>query len=238
MTFEAMMRESAMERAQNVRARADRPSQRRGAQQQGARAAMRAHASITLTRAKDAPADAPDAPADGELDAPALLSFHGVASAYEAPYEMWDMFGPYNEVVSPGAGARSMARSDLDVPFVLGHDQLRRMARTTNGTLTLTETDEGLIVDAPALDPSDADVAYIAPKLRAGLVDEMSFAFRIVRGLWSPDYSEYRIEEYDIHRGDVAIVGYGANPTTSGALRSQRNDSARARALLSLAIAR
>ncbi len=246
MSFEAMMRAAAAERAQNVRARADRPSQRRGAQTLGTRAAMRARAQITLTRAKTkaedalAPDDAPDdaIEEDAAPESSALLDFHGVASAYEAPYEMWDMFGPYNEVVSAGAGARSMARSDLDVPFVLGHDQLRRMARTLNGTLTLTETDEGLIVDAPALDPTDVDVAYIAPKLRAGLIDEMSFAFRIVRGMWSPDYTEYRIEEYDIHRGDVAIVGYGANPTTSGALRSQRNDNARARALLSLAIAR
>jgi hypothetical protein len=28
---------------------------------------------------------------------------------------------------------------------------------------------------------------------------------------------EYHINEVDIHRGDVAIVGYGANPHTAGA---------------------
>jgi hypothetical protein len=32
----------------------------------------------------------------------------------------------------------------------------------------------------------------------------MSFAFRIKEGRWSPDYSEYRINEYDIDRGDVS----------------------------------
>jgi phage head maturation protease len=63
-------------------------------------------------------------------------------------------------------------------------------------------------------------VAYIAPKIRAGLIDEMSFMFRIVRGQWSPDYMEYRIDEVDIDRGDVSIVGYGANPATSAELRS------------------
>ncbi len=80
-------------------------------------------------------------------------------------------------------------------------------------------TEEGLDVRAPGLDPHDVDVAYIAPKIRAGLVDEMSFMFRIDAGQWSPDYMEFRIERVDLHRGDVAIVGYGANPYTSSALR-------------------
>jgi len=135
---------------------------------------------------------------------------------------MWDMFGPYTEQVSTGAGAESLARDDLDVPLVLAHDSLRRIARTTNGTLALSETDDGLLVDAPRLDRTDGDVAYILPKLESGLVDEMSFRFRIEAGSWSPDWSTYAIEKYDIHRGDVAIVGYGANPHTQGAgMRSQ-----------------
>jgi phage head maturation protease len=70
------------------------------------------------------------------------------------------------------------------------------------------------------LDPADVDVAYIVPKLRAGLIDEMSFAFRIDSGQWSPDYDEFRINKVDMHRGDVAIVGFGANPYTSGGMRS------------------
>jgi hypothetical protein len=80
-------------------------------------------------------------------------------------------------------------------------------------------------------------VAYIAPKLRSGLIDEMSFAFRIESGQWSPDYTEYRINRYDIHRGDVAIVGYGANPYTAASLRTAAAPSARARALLEIALA-
>ena len=146
--------------------------------------------------------------------------FTGIATAYERAYTMHDTFGEYNEIVSAGAGAISLARADLDVPLVIGHDQIRRIARTTNGTLLLTETAIGLIVDAPDLDPDDEDVKYIAPKLRAGLIDEMSFAFRIVRGVWSPDFTEYRISEYDLHRGDVSIVGYGANPYTTASTRS------------------
>lgn len=216
---------AAAERAQHVRQRADRPSQRRCAEQTGSRATVRAALSGVQVR---------------ETGDGGTLEFLGHASVYEQAYEMWDMFGPYTEIVSEGAGTDSLARADLDVPLVLGHDQLRRMARTTTGTLILSEDATGLSVRAPALDPNDYDVAYIAPKLRSGLVDEMSFAFRIESGQWSPDYTEYRINRYDIHRGDVAIVGYGANPYTGASVRQPAAAPAnsRARALLELAIAR
>ncbi|MBN0043115.1 HK97 family phage prohead protease [Streptomyces actuosus] len=214
---------AAAERAQHVRQRADRPSQRRCAEQLGARATVRA--ALSGVQVRDS--------GDG-----GTLEFRGHASVYEQGYEMWDYFGPYTEIVSEGAGADSLARAKLDVPLVLGHDQLRRLARTTTGTLLLAEDANGLFVHAPALDPADHDVSYIAPKLRSGLIDEMSFAFRIESGQWSPDYTEYRINRYDIHRGDVAIVGYGANPYTGAALRQPAAAPAtRARALLELGIA-
>lgn len=204
---------AAEARAAAVAAPTDRPSQRRCAEEPSSRAAALVRAERIELREADG---------DG-----GLLHFVGFASVYNRGYEMWDMFGPYMEDVASGAGAASLARDDLDVPLVLAHDSLRRIARTTNGTLILDERTEdgkeGLYVDAPALDPSDRDVNYIAPKLRSGLVDEMSFRFRITAGSWSPDYESYEIKEYDIHRGDAAIVGYGANPHTQGAgLRGQQ----------------
>ena len=204
------MSEAAVARAASVRAAADRPAQRRSAE--GAlsfRAAFPAR--VELRKASE--------------DADAGLQFAGVASVTEHAYEMWDMFGPYSEIVSAGAFADSLARADLDVPLVLGHDQLRRIARTTTGTLALSESDEGLDVRAD-LDAEDVDVAYIVPKLRAGLIDEMSFAFRITSGQWSPDYSEFRINGAEIHRGDVAIVGFGANPATFGGVGSRDSSAA------------
>ena len=198
---------AAEARSASVRESADRPSQRRCAEEPAASPLVRAQASGVQVRAASE--------GDG-------AHFSGFASVYNRGYEMWDMFGPYTEQVSTGAGAESLARDDLDVPLVLAHDGLRRIARTTNGTLALSETDDGLLVDAPRLDRTDGDVAYILPKLESGLVDEMSFRFRIEAGSWSPDWSTYAIEKYDIHRGDVAIVGYGANPHTQGAgMRSQ-----------------
>src|SRR4030095_7195825 len=102
------------------------------------------------------------------------LQFYGMASVYERGYEMYDFFGPYTEVVSAGAASDSLARADLDVPLVLQHQDLRRIARTTNGSLILSETDDRMHVHAPELDPTDLDVQYIVPKLRSGLIDEMS----------------------------------------------------------------
>ena len=210
--------------AGGVRQLSHRPSQRRCASDaEAARNVVRMPATMTLRAAESSD----------------LLAFHGIASATERDYEMWDMFGPYNEVIDPGAFDETLNRSDLDVPLVLSHDQLRRIARTTTGTLRLSMADDGLAVDAD-LDRRDLDVAYIEPKLRAGLIDEMSFAFRIENGQWSPDYSLFRITKVDIHRGDVAIVGWGANPYTSAELRQAAPAAGyrdRVLALLDLAIA-
>lgn len=215
--------EIAAARAAAVAQRSHRPQQRRAAGHPAATTVPHvAFRSSMLLR---------DEPA---VEGTSLLRFEGYATVYESPYEMYDMFGPYFEVVTAGAASESLNRADLDVPLVLGHDQMRRIARTTNGSLTLAEDERGLRVTAD-LDPDDPDVAYVAPKLRAGLIDEMSFAFRITSGVWSPDYSEYRIDRFDIHRGDVAIVGFGANPATESGLRSV--DVSRLRLRLAVAAA-
>lgn len=203
--------EAAVARSGGVRAPADRPSQRRSAEEMPGVAWVRATVTgLQLVRAA------------GDEN---ILTFDGYASVTETPYTMYDFFGPYTEIVSAGAFDDTLNRADLDVPLVIAHDQTRRIARTVNGTLTLSVDDTGLRVQAN-LDANDQDVAYIAPKLQANaetgraLIDEMSFAFRIDAGHWSPDYEEYRIDKVDIHRGDVAIVGWGANPHTSGGLRA------------------
>lgn len=199
---------AAMTRRDQVRARADRPAQRRCAPDREARGVLVAKTDMRLT------------PLASLLDDPgAGWEFRGVASAYERQYPMWDTFGEYVEVVTAGAGEKSLRRSDLDVPLVLDHSSLRRIARTTNGSLILSESDSGLEVFAPELDASDVDVAYIVPKILAKLVDEMSFKFMIEAGQWSSDFTEYRIAAYELHRGDVTIIGYGANPATTVALR-------------------
>jgi hypothetical protein len=42
----------------------------------------------------------------------------------------------------------------------------------------------------------------------------------VVRQEWNEDYTERRLLEVSIHRGDVSVVNYGANPATSATLRA------------------
>jgi len=195
--------QAAEARAASTRTPGDRPSARRGAAAADAPALVR----MPLTKVEFRAAG------EGSNE----LTFDGIACAYERSYEMWDMWGPYTEVVSAGAGATTLSRSP-DVAFLLNHRGMT-LARTKSGTLTLSEEDEGLRSIA-SLDARITDVRNIQIAVERGDLDEMSFAFRITRGKWSPDYSEYRIEEYDLDRGDVSVVNFGANPHTSAALRS------------------
>jgi HK97 family phage prohead protease len=142
----------------------------------------------------------------------------GQATVYEQSYEMWDAFGPYKEVMSAGAGAESLKASP-DVAFLTNHRGVT-MARTTNGSLELREDATALNVEA-WLNPQRQDVKDLVIAIEDRNVTEMSFAFMIDDGTWSPDFTEYRINRYDINRGDVSAVNYGANPYTSVAARAR-----------------
>lgn len=235
---EDLIERAAAARRDGMAARRDRPRERRSGESWQGRSHWTSHRTQGFRSALSV--------REGASPAGPTIDFVGVATAYSAPYEMFDFWGPYTEVVDPGAGAVSLARADLLTPLVIQHDQSRRIAATwvtdMHGQLNLSETDQGLQVDAPNLDPSDVDVAAVVPKLRSGLVNEMSFAFRIDIGLWSPDFMQFNIQQYDIHRGDVAIVGFGANPATSADLRAgvwdAREASRRQRILLDIELSR
>lgn len=210
------LREAAAKRSTLYRARADRPQQRTSAVTHAGRAA----ASFATEFRFDGMTP------DGGAWTAGELNFVGMASSTNSPYEMWDAAGPYEEVVERGAFATSLALGrNLDVPLVIEHDAIRRIARTTiaagqPGHLSLSETDKGLVC-AALLDPADVDVQYILPKLRSGLLSEMSFRFTIDSGEWSADYSRFTIKSANLQRGDVSLVGWGANPNTSAALREK-----------------
>jgi hypothetical protein len=51
-------------------------------------------------------------------------------------------------------------------------------------------------------------------------VTEQSFMFQINDGEWNDDFTQFRINEVDMDRGDVGPVTYGANPYTLIASRA------------------
>lgn len=229
--FERSLAEAAEARRSIYRARKDRPQQRCVSPVGGKfTAAFRMASEVRFMTGGDVnPASGmvptggawvndPSSPTDVDS-----IFFVGLASSTNSPYEMYDSAGPYTELVAPGAFQQTLSLGDkLDVPLVIEHDPIRRLARTTipagqPGNLQLAETDIGLVMRAQ-MDPRDPDVAYIVPKLQSGLISEASFRFQVTSGEWSPDYSQYVIHAADLQRGDVSIVAYGANPNTLAAL--------------------
>lgn len=151
------------------------------------------------------------APTDG-----GPTTVQGYASVVDEPFQMWDWAGDYNEVVRPGAFAKTLGETP-QVQLLLNHGGLS-MAYTKAGSLRLAEDSTGLHIEAD-VNPLRGDVRDLLAALEDGDVDEMSFAFRVTRQVWSPDWTQRDILEVDLHRGDVSVVNFGANPATSVSMR-------------------
>ncbi|TCO64946.1 HK97 family phage prohead protease [Actinocrispum wychmicini] len=140
------------------------------------------------------------------------VKLDGYASVTEQVYEMWDWLGPYGEIVRLGAFTKTLSENPA-TQLLLNHGGLS-MAYTRAGTLRLAEDSTGLHMTAE-VNTARTDVRDMVTAIEDGNVDEMSFAFRVLRQQWSPDYDQRDILEVDIHRGDVSVVNFGANPATS-----------------------
>ena len=140
-------------------------------------------------------------------------TFEGIASSTSSPYDM----GSYTEVIKPGAFAKTLA-SNPDVQLLIDHSGLP-LARTSNGSLTLSETGRGLEFRA-TVPISDSVAGQIAEKVKSGLIGECSFAFKVTDQDWLADHTVREIRAVDLHRGDVSICARGANPNTSVTARS------------------
>lgn len=151
-------------------------------------------------------------------------ALEGYASVYDEPYKMWDWLGEYDEVVRGGAGSKTLSENP-DVVLVLNHAGMP-LSRTKAGSLELSEDSTGLLMRSPDLNGDREIVRAVIQAVDEEILDEMSFRFRVMRQLWSPDWEQRDILEYNIHRGDVSVVTYGANPATSveSALRAQDLD--------------
>src|SRR6266705_3998074 len=135
----------------------------------------------------------------------------GYASMTEKPYEMWDFFGPYEEVVSKTAFDETLA-ADPMVIYRFNHGGTS-MANTRNKRLELWADSLGL-GDRAWLNPQREDVKLLIHAIDDQDVTEQSFMFMIEDGSWNDEYTEFRIDKVNLDRGDVGPVTYGANPTT------------------------
>jgi HK97 family phage prohead protease len=143
-----------------------------------------------------------------------------ILQGYAATFTPYDAFGGperggWVETLARNAFDQTL-RADPDVQLLLNHEGLP-LARTKSGTLKLDVDAHGLRILA-RLDPTDPDVQGLAPKMRRGDIDEMSFAFRVKDQVWDDNYTNRTITEVSLHKGDVSVVNYGMNPGTRAVL--------------------
>lgn len=142
-------------------------------------------------------------------DSGAAPVIEGYATVYDHAYDIAG--GPpygFSETIARGATAKSA--KEADVRFLFDHEGLP-LARTKSGTLTLTSDDTGLLVRAE-LDPESHLARDVISAMTRGDVDEMSFAFEVLRQEWNEDYTERTIREVKLY--DVSVVTFPANPAT------------------------
>lgn len=107
-----------------------------------------------------------------------------------------------------------------DVPLKYNHtDAVPILARTRNGSLSLSVDDKGLKIRAKLLDTQDAKDMY--KRVQEGLIDKMSFAFTTKEQEWSDATDPYTrtIKRFE-KIWDVSVVDIPAYDGTSVYARS------------------
>lgn len=154
----------------------------------------------------------------GELrrDADGNPVLDGYATVYEYPYPVAG--GPpygWIETIAEGACTKSVRERD-DVRLLINHEGIP-LGRTRSKTLELESDTTGLRC-ASTLDGKSPLVCTLASAMDRDDMDEMSFAFRVIRQEWNSDYTERRILE--VMLADVSVVTYPANPAALAQLRA------------------
>lgn len=163
------------------------------------------------------------------------FAVRGYAAVWDSGYPIGGgpEHGGFTETVAPSAVTKSLREAD-DVRFLINHDGLP-LARTKAGTMHLAADDVGLYVDVPALDLSNPRAQELRSALARGDIDQMSWAFYVLRQEWSSDYTTRRILE--ARMVDVSAVTYPANPDTVIGIRADESASDQARSGMPLSLA-
>ena len=147
----------------------------------------------------------------------------GYAAVFD---QLSDDLGGFRERIRPGAFERSLGE---DIRSVWNHNADYVLGRVKAGTLELVEDERGLAV---AIRPPDTQWArdFTASIVR-GDVDQMSFAFQVVREDWQMLPLGPVRELIEVRGFEVSPVTFPAYPQTEIGLRSLVDEGARARAL-------
>ena len=147
------------------------------------------------------------------------FTFEGVASVVDTPYEVTDQWGTYIETIRSGAFNKTLRDSKADVALFVNHD-MRGIPLATRGAGTLRLTADPNLRVVAELDPARPDVQTIRSAVSRGEMSQMSIGFYVpkARDKWNDDMTERTISEVQLV--ETSIVWRGANPATSGVMRS------------------
>lgn len=160
---------------------------------------------------------------DESMPVASMLGSRGFAAVFDEPSER--LYGFLVERIKRGAFKDVLKSRDLDSVYLVNHEGLP-FARTSNNTLRLAEKPEGLWHEAD-FNELDSEAVSLDAKIARGDVNQMSFAFTILRDEWrycecveDPDYRSCDCTwERDVQRvaslDDVSVVTYPAYPQTS-----------------------
>lgn len=152
-----------------------------------------------------------------ETDAPQIT---GYAAVFNSPSEEIEEWGfRFTELIRPGAFNKTL--KEADIRALVNHDPNYVLGRNTAGTLALTEDKRGLAVN---ITPPDTQWARdLQSSMRRGDVNQMSFAFRVVKERFTEDNTDTKRvlrELLEVQLFDVSVVTYPAYPATSAAVRN------------------
>lgn len=165
-----------------------------------------------------------------------FLTFEGIASVVDKPYTVRDQYGTFEETIQAGAFDKTLAEMENraakakdkstedhvgpgDFALYVNHDyRALPLATVSSGRLKAWTTPD-LAVRA-FLNPARPSVQEARHAVADGDARQMSIGFTVPKGrdVWNEDYSKRTVRELGLT--EASIVWRGANPYTSGAVRS------------------
>ncbi len=151
--------------------------------------------------------------------------FNGEAIVYDTETLIGSMRWGFLETIAPGAARDSIAEDD--VVFLDAHDPAKPLARTSKGTLRLTDTNSGVSVQCPTI-PSTSYGDDLVENVRLGNVQGMSFGFDVLDDEWGmrtidTESGPVQVETRTIKKiklYEVSATAFPAYDTTSAAVRA------------------
>jgi uncharacterized protein len=140
-------------------------------------------------------------------------------SGIAAPFNKRSVdLGGFVEIIAPGTFKRTLVQNP-DVLALRDHTQSILLGRTKSGTLTLTESPEGLRFTCKL--PNTSQAADLAESLARGDIDSCSFGFVTVKDDWSVDADGTVVRTLqDVDLFEISVVSFPAYPDSTAALRS------------------